>query len=118
MCMAVHRSAPTPSSLFISPLPHLYLYMYVPFLPLSPATLPSSLSPSLPPSLPHSLHLSPSSSALDHVTGERVAIKKLVKPFQNETYAKRAFRELRLMKMVHHKNVSCSVKVEQKNVNM
>jgi hypothetical protein len=34
-----------------------------------------------------------------------VAVKKLVKPFQNETYAKRAFRELRLMKMVDHKNV-------------
>ncbi|CAI8019371.1 Stress-activated protein kinase JNK [Geodia barretti] len=44
-------------------------------------------------------------SALDNQTGEKVAIKKLVKPFQNETYAKRAFRELRLMKMVHHKNI-------------
>lgn len=44
-------------------------------------------------------------SALDIVTNERVAIKKLVKPFQNDTYAKRAFRELRLMKMVHHKNI-------------
>ena len=43
---------------------------------------------------------------MDNKTGEKVAIKKLVKPFQNETYAKRAFRELRLMKMVHHKNVS------------
>ena len=46
------------------------------------------------------------SSAYDSVRGEKVAIKKLVKPFQNETYAKRAFRELRLMKMVNHKNVS------------
>ena len=55
-----------------------------------------------------SLSLSPCSlsSASDSKTGEKVAIKKLVKPFQNETYAKRAFRELRLMKMVHHKNVS------------
>ena len=44
-------------------------------------------------------------SALNTETNERVAIKKLVKPFQNETYAKRAFRELRLMKMVNHKNV-------------
>lgn len=34
-----------------------------------------------------------------------MAIKKLVKPFQNEMYAKRAFRELRVMKMVNHKNV-------------
>ena len=47
-----------------------------------------------------------------------MAIKKLVKPFQNETYAKRAFREIRLMKMVNHKNVSlihlnnmCNVKM-------
>uniref|UniRef100_A0A1X7SI95 Protein kinase domain-containing protein n=1 Tax=Amphimedon queenslandica TaxID=400682 RepID=A0A1X7SI95_AMPQE len=44
-------------------------------------------------------------SAKDSVRGERIAIKKLVKPFQNETYAKRAFRELKLMKMVNHKNV-------------
>lgn len=47
----------------------------------------------------------PNSSALDTNKNEQVAIKKLVKPFQNETYAKRAFRELRLMKMVNHKNV-------------
>ena len=46
------------------------------------------------------------SSALDVQTGVKVAVKKLVKPFQNETYAKRAFRELRLMKIVDHKNVS------------
>ena len=46
------------------------------------------------------------SSAYDSVRRERVAIKKLVKPFQNETYAKRAYRELKLMKMVDHKNVS------------
>ena len=82
-------------------------YIYCPSLPLP--LNPDSLSP-LPPSLLSSLlFLSPSlpySSALDNQTGEKVAIKKLVKPFQNETYAKRAFRELRLMKMVHHKNVS------------
>ena len=51
-------------------------------------------------------HTHTHSSAMDTVANERVAIKKLVKPFQNETYAKRAFRELRLMKMVNHKNVS------------
>lgn len=45
------------------------------------------------------------SSAFDSIRGERIAIKKLVKPFQNETYAKRAYRELKLMKMVNHKNV-------------
>ena len=42
---------------------------------------------------------------MDSVLGQRVAIKKLSKPFANDTYAKRAFREIRLMKMVHHKNV-------------
>lgn len=46
------------------------------------------------------------SSALDTVTGEKVAIKKLCRPFQNVTHAKRAFRELVLLKMVNHKNVS------------
>ena len=45
------------------------------------------------------------SSAYDTIRKERVAIKKLVKPFRNETYAKRAYRELRLMKMVNHQNV-------------
>ena len=43
---------------------------------------------------------------MDSMLGYRVAIKKLSKPFANDTYAKRAFREIRLMKMVHHKNVS------------
>lgn len=41
-----------------------------------------------------------------------VAIKKLSRPFQNQTHAKRAYRELVLMKCVNHKNVSmqiCSV---------
>ncbi len=59
-----------------------------------------------PHSHPHTPHSLPHSSAHDTVANEKVAIKKLVKPFQNETYAKRAFRELRLMKMVNHKNVS------------
>ena len=44
-------------------------------------------------------------SAYDPLRKERVAIKKLVKPFRNEEYAKRAFRELRLMKMFNHPNV-------------
>ena len=44
-------------------------------------------------------------SAYDTVRRERVAIKKLVRPFQNETYAKRALRQLKIMKMVNHKNV-------------
>lgn len=43
--------------------------------------------------------------AYDTITKENVAIKKLSKPFQNVTNAKRAYRELKLMKLVNHKNV-------------
>uniref|UniRef100_A0A672Q498 Stress-activated protein kinase JNK n=1 Tax=Sinocyclocheilus grahami TaxID=75366 RepID=A0A672Q498_SINGR len=45
-------------------------------------------------------------SAYDHNLERNVAIKKLSRPFQNQTHAKRAFRELVLMKCVNHKNVS------------
>jgi serine/threonine protein kinase len=45
------------------------------------------------------------SAALDTDTGQQVAIKKLSRPFQNDTHAKRAYREIKLMKMVNHKNV-------------
>ena len=44
-------------------------------------------------------------SVYDTVQKKRVAIKKLAKPFRNEEYAKRAFRELRLLKMFNHPNV-------------
>ena len=47
------------------------------------------------------------SAAWDTVTGQNIAIKKLSRPFQNVTHAKRAYREFKLMKMVNHKNVSC-----------
>lgn len=46
------------------------------------------------------------SSAYDTVSGNNVAIKKLSRPFQNVTHAKRAYREFKLMKLVNHKNVS------------
>lgn len=46
------------------------------------------------------------SAALDTVTQQNVAIKKLSRPFQNVTHAKRAYREFKLMKLVNHKNVS------------
>ncbi len=46
------------------------------------------------------------SSAYDHNLERNVAIKKLSRPFQNQTHAKRAYRELVLMKFVNHKNVS------------
>lgn len=49
------------------------------------------------------------SAALDTKTGQSVAIKKLSRPFQNVTHAKRAYREFKLMKIVNHKNVSCCV---------
>nr|ALM23443.1 mitogen-activated protein kinase 12 [Heteropneustes fossilis] len=44
-------------------------------------------------------------SAQDRRTGTRVAIKKLLRPFQSELFAKRAYRELRLLKHMKHDNV-------------
>ncbi|XP_070827770.1 mitogen-activated protein kinase 12 isoform X3 [Chaetodon trifascialis] len=48
----------------------------------------------------HSQH-----SAVDSRTGTKVAIKKLYRPFQSELFAKRAYRELRLLKHMKHENV-------------
>ncbi|XP_055946280.1 stress-activated protein kinase JNK-like isoform X1 [Argiope bruennichi] len=44
-------------------------------------------------------------AAYDTVTRQNVAIKKLSRPFQNVTHAKRAYREFKLMKLVNHKNI-------------
>lgn len=44
-------------------------------------------------------------SARDILKDRDVAIKKLSKPFQNITHAKRAFRELKLMRLVNHVNI-------------
>ncbi|EFO88475.1 hypothetical protein GCK72_013798 [Caenorhabditis remanei] len=44
-------------------------------------------------------------SSFDTVRNEQVAIKKLSRPFQNVTHAKRAYRELKLMSLVNHKNI-------------
>lgn len=44
-------------------------------------------------------------SALDRRTGMQVAIKKLHRPFQSKLFAKRAYRELRLLKHMKHENV-------------
>ncbi|XP_068169961.1 mitogen-activated protein kinase 12 isoform X1 [Antennarius striatus] len=44
-------------------------------------------------------------SAVDSRTGTKVAIKKLYRPFQTELFAKRAYRELRLLKHMKHENV-------------
>ncbi|TMS05933.1 Mitogen-activated protein kinase 12 [Larimichthys crocea] len=43
-------------------------------------------------------------SAVDSRTGTKVAIKKLYRPFQSELFAKRAYRELRLLKHMKHEN--------------
>uniref|UniRef100_A0AAQ5YWQ9 mitogen-activated protein kinase n=1 Tax=Amphiprion ocellaris TaxID=80972 RepID=A0AAQ5YWQ9_AMPOC len=43
--------------------------------------------------------------SLDSRTGAKVAIKKLYRPFQSEIFAKRAYRELRLLKHMKHENV-------------
>uniref|UniRef100_A0A3Q3EVL1 mitogen-activated protein kinase n=1 Tax=Labrus bergylta TaxID=56723 RepID=A0A3Q3EVL1_9LABR len=44
-------------------------------------------------------------SAVDVRSGSKVAIKKLYRPFQSELFAKRAFRELKLLKHMKHENV-------------
>lgn len=52
------------------------------------------------------------SSALDSDLGVPVAVKKLCRPFQNQTHAKRAYRELVLLKCVNHKNVRLKIKFQ------
>lgn len=42
---------------------------------------------------------------MDAVTGTRVAIKKLARPFQSAVHAKRTYRELKLLKHMRHENV-------------
>lgn len=44
-------------------------------------------------------------SAFDSVRNERVAIKKISKPFATNIHAKRAFREIKLLKHVIHENI-------------
>uniref|UniRef100_A0A1I7XRB8 Stress-activated protein kinase JNK n=2 Tax=Heterorhabditis bacteriophora TaxID=37862 RepID=A0A1I7XRB8_HETBA len=44
-------------------------------------------------------------AATDIIRNQSVAIKKLSRPFQNVTHAKRAFREFKLMNLVDHKNI-------------
>ncbi|KAL7860127.1 hypothetical protein SRHO_G00152740 [Serrasalmus rhombeus] len=43
-------------------------------------------------------------SAIDQKTKEKVAIKKLYRPFQSLIHAKRAYRELRLLRHIQHDN--------------
>lgn len=51
------------------------------------------------------------SAAYDTILKQHVAIKKLSRPFQNQTHAKRAHREFVIMNLVNHKNVSRTVAV-------
>lgn len=44
-------------------------------------------------------------AALDTQTGEKVAIKKLSRPFQSPVHAKRTYRELKLLRHMKHENV-------------
>jgi len=45
------------------------------------------------------------SSAVDSRSENKVAIKKLARPFQSAIHAKRTYRELRLLKHMNHENV-------------
>jgi serine/threonine protein kinase len=53
-----------------------------------------------------SIHVCVNSSAFDNVRQIKVAIKKLSRPFQSSIHAKRAYREIRMLKHMHHENVS------------
>ncbi|XP_074115717.1 mitogen-activated protein kinase p38b isoform X2 [Cotesia typhae] len=44
-------------------------------------------------------------SAVDTVSNQKVAIKKLARPFQSAVHAKRTYRELRMLKHMNHENV-------------
>jgi len=44
-------------------------------------------------------------SSYDSVLKQKVAIKKLSRPFQSATHAKRTYRELRMLKHMNHENV-------------
>jgi p38 MAP kinase len=46
-------------------------------------------------------------SSEDTITQKKVAIKKIAKPFATNIHAKRAYRELKLLKHVDHDNVIC-----------
>lgn len=44
---------------------------------------------------------------MDMKSYQKVAVKKLSRPFQSIIHAKRTYRELRLLKHMKHENVSC-----------
>lgn len=48
--------------------------------------------------------LSACSSALDNMTNQRVAIKK-ISPFEHQTYCQRTLREIKILLRFHHENI-------------
>jgi serine/threonine protein kinase len=48
------------------------------------------------------------SSAKDMLTGQSVAVKKIMKPFSTPVLSKRTYRELKLLKHLRHENVQRS----------
>jgi p38 MAP kinase len=49
-----------------------------------------------------------SSSAKDQLTGQSVAVKKIMKPFSTPVLSKRTYRELKLLKHIRHENVGAT----------
>ena len=43
--------------------------------------------------------------AVDHVSGEHVAIKKIERAFEHSIFAKRILRELKILRLLDHDNV-------------
>lgn len=48
-------------------------------------------------------------SAVDELTGEKVAIKKIPRAFEDPLHAKSMLREIKLMKAFSHDNVSDNI---------
>ncbi|KAJ1930595.1 MAPK protein hog1, partial [Linderina macrospora] len=44
-------------------------------------------------------------SARDQLTGQAVAVKKIMRPFSSSVLAKRTYRELKLLKHLRHENI-------------
>lgn len=49
------------------------------------------------------------SSAKDQLTGQAVAVKKIMKPFSTPVLSKRTYRELKLLKHLKHENVGSTI---------
>lgn len=56
------------------------------------------------------------SSAIDRRNGQRVAIKKVFKPFSNVTLLKRTYRELLLLKYMKYPNLISLLDVYKSNL--